>query len=401
MALTTPTTKSISDNIVAQIESTTSQTVPLLPKSFIRVLSRALAGVFIILYKFAGFNFLQQFVSTASDKPVTINGVTVTPLTEWGNLVGVGAPVAASQAQLSVTVTVLQQVGVLPSNSQLIGSKNGVVYITTADVTLDAATKLVTVRAVSDQAGGDGSGEIGNLVVADKLAFANPLPNVDREVTVDSVVLNGVEAESTESYRQRIINRFSSRPQGGAPADYQAWGTSVAGVQNIYPYKDPVDPGVVQVYIEATTAYEPDGLADAGLIASVLTAINLDVGGIASRRQVGALVEGYSITRVSFDLVVYDLTSPNSLAALQTNLTNALQSYFLEREPYIAGLSTGTVAKDVITTNDLIAVIQPIVAADGGSYSNITFEITGAGSTITVYSLDIGEKAKANSVSYN
>lgn len=82
MSLTTPTTKEISDNIVAQLEATLNQTIPLLPKAFIRVLAKALAGVFILLYKYAGFMLLQLFVRTASMGSTEVNGVSVTPLLE-------------------------------------------------------------------------------------------------------------------------------------------------------------------------------------------------------------------------------------------------------------------------------------------------------------------------------
>ena len=90
MSLQTPTTAEISANIIAQLETTLNQTIPLLPKSFLRVLSKTLGAVFILLYKYGGFIFLQQFVATASIKETIINGVTVKPLVEWGRLIGIG-----------------------------------------------------------------------------------------------------------------------------------------------------------------------------------------------------------------------------------------------------------------------------------------------------------------------
>jgi uncharacterized phage protein gp47/JayE len=80
MSLQTPTTKELSDNLIAQIELSINQSIPLLPKSFIRVLAKATAGVFILLYKYGGFIFLQMFVSTASNEDTVINGIPVNPL---------------------------------------------------------------------------------------------------------------------------------------------------------------------------------------------------------------------------------------------------------------------------------------------------------------------------------
>ena len=77
MSINTPTTAEINAQIIAQLEASLNQTIPLLPKSFNRVLAKALAGVFIIIYKYAGFIALQQFVATATIEETTINGVTV------------------------------------------------------------------------------------------------------------------------------------------------------------------------------------------------------------------------------------------------------------------------------------------------------------------------------------
>src|SRR5688572_33403714 len=87
MALVTPTTAQVAANLIAQLEAALSQTIPLLPKAFTRVLAKTLSGVFIVLYKYAGFNLLQQFVVTASFEETEVNGTLIRPLVEWGRLV--------------------------------------------------------------------------------------------------------------------------------------------------------------------------------------------------------------------------------------------------------------------------------------------------------------------------
>ena len=115
MSLDTPTTAEINAMIIAQLEAELGQTVPFLPKAFERVLAKVLAGVFILLYKYAGFMFLQIFVETASNQNTTVLGQTINPLAFWGRLIGVGDPVAATKAELSLTVTVTNQTGSLLS----------------------------------------------------------------------------------------------------------------------------------------------------------------------------------------------------------------------------------------------------------------------------------------------
>ncbi len=395
MSLQTPTTKEISDNIIAQLEASLNQTIPLLPKSFLRVLAKALAGVFVLLYKYGGFMFLQIFVQTASSKETTVNGVVLTPLTEWGQLIGVGDPVPATNAELLIDITVETQTGVLPSGTQLVSTDNGVTYITIGAVTLNAAVVQATVRAASDQAGGGGAGAIGNLEPGAIISFANPLANVARNATVVTQTVTGANAESTEVYRQRVIDRFQKRPQGGAYADYEIWGEEVAGIINVYPYTSDC-PGQVDVYAEATveSSGDPDGIPTAAQLQAVLDSIELDQNGLASRRPANALANTFPITRVPFVITVLALTVDNP-AQVQADIEQAVTEYFLQRAPYIIGLSIPP-RLDRITRTGVDGVIDDIVSAAGGIFGGST--ISQNGIQTDAYTLGIGEKAKAESV---
>jgi len=397
MSLTTPTTKEINDNIIAQLEASLNQTIPLLPKAFLRVLAKALAGVFILLYKYGGFIFLQIFVRTASGKDTTVNGVVVNPLKFWGRLIGIGDPTPATNAELLIDITVTNQTGTLPSGTQLVNSDNGVTYITIGAVALDAATVQATIRAVSDQAGGGGAGAIGNLDPGAIVTFANPLANVDRNAVVDSQVVTGADAETTEAYRQRIIDRFQKRPQGGAYADYEQWGEEAAGIINVYPYTG--DPGQVNVYSEATveSSGSPDGIPTAAQLQAVLDLINFDSNGLASRRNANAFVNSFPITRTGFDVTVTGISGVDDLAQVQTDVTAAVTEYFLSVEPFIAGLSVPP-RNDQLTRTRVSAIVEDIVTAAGGTFTSAIFNTTGTPGSLSAYVLGEGEKAKASNV---
>ncbi len=392
MALATPTTQQIAANIVAQLESALSQTIPLLPKAFSRVLAKVLAGVYVVLYKYAGYSLLQQFVATASFEPTEVNGKIIRPLVEWGRLVGVGDPFAATQAELDVEVTVLSQTGSLPGGSQLLYAPTGVVYQTTAAVPLDAATVSVTIRATSDQAGGDGSGEIGNLQVGQELQFASPLPQVATNVDVTTVSVVGAEAELEEAYRARVLRRFQRRPQGGAYADYEDWGTGVAGVRNVFPYTG--NPGEVDVYVEAVAG--PDGIPNQSQLDAVLASIEFDPDespsptGKANRRPANAAVNVLPITRTGFDVDITGLTADDPatvLAALEQGVDEFLRS----RQPFIVGLSA-LPRLDRITQGAVAGVIQEIAEANAATVASVT--VSRLGNTIVEYTLARGELAK-------
>lgn len=398
MSLETPTTKEISDNIVAQLEAEFNQTIPLLPKSFLRVLAKVLAGVFVILWKYGGFTFQQIFVRTASASPTVINGITITPLTEWGRLVGAGDPIAATRAELVVDVTVLTLGGTLASGAQLVGADNGVTYLSIGAVLLDASTVQVAIRAASDQAGGGGVGTVGNLGAGAVVSFANPLANVARDTVVDSQATTGADAEAVEVYRQRILDRFQKRPQGGAYADYELWGEEVAGITNVYPYTSS-NPGQVDVYVQATEASsgDPQGVPTNAQLVAVLAAINLDSNGLATRRPATALANTFEIIPVEFTVAVAGLTVDNP-GQVQTDITEAVEEYFDGRAPFIDGLSI-LPRLDRITGSGVSGVVDDIVSAAGGVFTSATIDLVGTG-TVTLYALGEGEISYVSAVTF-
>jgi uncharacterized phage protein gp47/JayE len=385
VSLATPTTAQISANIISQIQAKIGQTVPFLPKAFINVLAAVLAGIFILLWKYAGANWLNMFVAYASDQPTTINGQTIVPLVELGRLLGVGDPEPATQAQLAVQVTVTHMTGSLSAGQAAINSSTGVIYNVVADVLLNALTVTAIIQAVSDQSGGDGSGAIGNMQPGDIVAFANPLPNVSTNATVLSQVVTGADAEPTPLYRSKILRHRQNPPQGGAYADYQGWALSAPGIINAYPYAGP--PGQVLVYCEADTVSSgsPDGIPTSPQLAGALAAINVDVAGLATRRPVNAAVTTLPITRTGFALTVTGLlpdTTPTRNA-----IRDGVDEYLRTREPFIDGLSAFP-RTNRISNAAVSGVVQTIVESAGATVTSITLTPGPA------YDLGNGEKAK-------
>lgn len=399
MSLEAPKISEINNTIIAQLEATLGQTIPLLPKSFTRVLSKTLAALYVILYKYGGFIFLQMFVKTASNDDTEINGKLINPLVEWGRLIGTGDPVSATQAELLVEITVLTQVGSILSGTQLINNSNGVTYITIGSVLLNSATVQATIRAVSDQQGGGGAGAIGNLEVGNVVSFVTPISNVATDTTVVSQTVTGANAESTDVYRQRVIDRFQKRPQGGAYSDYELWGEEVAGIINVYPYTG--DPGQVNIYSEATveSSGSADGIPTTAQLTAVLDNINLDGGGIATRRNANTFVNSLPISRLSFDVEVSGIQGVDDLAQVQSDITAALTEYFASIEPFIPGLSVPP-KNDQMTKTKISAIVEDIVTAAGGTFSDAIFQQTGIPVDLANFNAGEGEKAKINLLTF-
>lgn len=397
MAPPIPTTQELKDTIVNQITSSINQTIPLLPKAFIRVLAKALAAIFIILYKYSSFIFLQIFVATASFKETTVNGQKVIPLVEWGRLIGVGDPTPATKAELLIDITVINQTGSLPAGTQLVSTLNGITYLLKADVPLTAALVQGTIKAASDQARTGGAGAQGNLSPGDVVSFVQPQSDVAQDAVVDSQTVTGADGETEENYRNRVVERFSNRPQGGALLDYVFWGTEVSGILNVYPYTG--DPGEVDVYAEAVaTDTNPDGIPTPAQLDEVRQAIELDEDGLATRRPAGSFVNVFPITRVGFNVVVVGLTG-DDLPQLQSDIDDALTDYFYDREPFIDGV-TILPRKDQVTVNNISSIVDDYASAANGSFTDVTLQKVGDVITITGYILAQGEKAKLSSLTY-
>lgn len=398
MALDTPTTKEVQDQILGQIEAAINQTVPLLSKAFNRIIAKALGAVFMILYKYGGFQFLQIFVAHATIDETLINGVLVSPLKEWGRLIGIGDPVPGTQAELLIEITVETQTGSLAAGTQSTSNKNGYIYITKTSIALDAATKQVEIIAINDPDKKGGVGAAGNLDPGDTVSFVNPVDNVARDTVVISQVVTGADEESVEAYRQRIITRFQQRPQGGAYADYVIWGTEVSGIINIYPYAGL--PGEVDVYVEATpeSSGNPDGIPTQAQLDAVDTSIQFDEDGIARRRPVTAFVNVYPITRTGFTITVLNLIADN-LIQTQEDIENALDDFFAQRAPFIDGLTTPP-RTDLIDINSLTGVVDDFATAQNGFFDSVSFVVTGSVIDLTKYVLSEGEKAKVDIINF-
>lgn len=390
MSLNTPTTAELRDNIVSQLEASLAQTIPLLPKAFMRVLASVLAGVFIVIYKYGGWIFMQLFVSTAQMATSTVNGKGMSPLKEWGRLVGVGDPSAATTAELIVDVAVTNQAGSLPAFTQMINTSTGVVYLTVVEVLLNAASVPVNIRAASDSTNTGGIGVQGNMAVGEEVAFVSPVAGVDSPAFVASQVTTAADAETDEHYRQRILDRFQKQPQGGAYADYEQWGEEAAGVENIYPYTG--EAGEVNVYVESST--EPDGIPTPAQLAGVAALIELDENGLATRRPAGAFVNTLPITRPSYEVIITDLIVDDE-AQVKSDIEQGLIDYFLSRDPYIVGVSVPP-RVDRIAHSSVAAVVDSITTAAGGVFASVA--LTKGGVPMSVYVLGEGEKAKLDYV---
>ena len=87
----------------------------------------------------------------------------------------------------------------------------------------------------------------------------------------------------------------------------------------------------------------------------------------------------------------------DDLVGVRAQIEQAINDYFKSRDPFIDGLSV-PLRRDRITRSALGGVVDDIVSASGGIFSSVI--VSQSGLNVELYSLGIGEKAKAATVTF-
>lgn len=394
MAYKNKTIEEVQKLLIRSFEHEFNRRLRILPKSFIKILCKVFAGVFIVVYKLVGWYFLQMFPETADWKEVTILGVRLRPLVKLGVLFGVGEPLAGVQWRGIITIDVLTQGSVLYSGTQLKNSVTGKLYITTETKTLLKSKEAVPVVCTE-------IGTAGNLEQNDTLNFVNPYGFIKTEAVVLDVARVGLDNELESSYRNRVINRFRLQPQGGALADYRIWASEVPGVLNVYPYNDKEQPGGVLLYVSGIPDVYADRIPNNGLLKKVGEVCTYDPEtGKATRKPLTAMLDpkndgSYSnvkpITVAVFDIVITGIAGAIPADFAQV-VKPALRNYFSDRDLYIRGLSDDNNRTNVISKNHVITVVNQMAVSVKAVFE--TAEMRKNGKVVSLYTLDNGELAK-------
>lgn len=208
MSWTTPTIETLRKQVRDFVTAATGVGA-LIPNSPMRILADALAAMASLVLQYIDWLSRQLLPDTAE--------------AEWlarhANIWLPGGPKQATYAtgQVAFTGTVGS---VVPAGTQL--SAGSVAYATTAEITLGSTPTSAPVTAQS-------GGASGNLDTGSTLSLTTAITGVDGTATVVSMT-GGINAESDDDLRVRVLNRIRQPPMGGDANDYVAWALSVPGV---------------------------------------------------------------------------------------------------------------------------------------------------------------------------
>jgi uncharacterized phage protein gp47/JayE len=158
-------------------------------------------------------------------------------------LVNADGTTGRKQATLATgTVTATGTVGSIVPAGALIGGTGSAAlatYQVTAQETIGSGATSVPLTALN-------AGTIGNLNSGDTLGFLVPPVGVDGSVTVVTMD-GGVDTETDNELRARILQRIQQPPMGGDQADYEAWALAVPGVTRAWASPNEMGIGTVTV----------------------------------------------------------------------------------------------------------------------------------------------------------
>ncbi len=182
----------------------------ILRRSIIMSFISAMAGVSHLILGYLEYFSKQLFPFYADDEF----------LLKWSQFYGVDR-VQASFAELNITFTGID--GKVIPQGTLLQNDNGDEYVTTTEGTVISATSIV--ECVASLAG-----EAYNLQVGDAMSLVSPISGVESEGVVESVLIEGEDAQSDDLLRERLLDHVQAPPAGGNANDYIQWALEIPGV---------------------------------------------------------------------------------------------------------------------------------------------------------------------------
>lgn len=304
MAFARPTLSELIDRAKTDLEGRLNDGAAVLRRAALAVFARVIGGMSHLMHGHLDYNYKQAFPDTADDANTL----------RWAALYGVDRKTAEfSEGNYTFTGTNGTSV---PALTQ-IQRADGIVYETQVSGTISGGVLTVAVVSLT-------AGENGDAISGTTMNLVAPLTGVDSQGTVAAGGLTGgVDEETIESVKARLLDRIRQPPLGGSENDYRNWALEVAGVTRAWVYPLNQGPGTVGV---SFVRDDDVGslIPDAGEVADVQAYID-------SLRPVTANVTVFAPVASPLDFTI-EITpdTPEIRAAIQTELEDLIKR---EAEP--------------------------------------------------------------------
>jgi hypothetical protein len=371
-----PTFTELYQSILTDLKNKLSITY-IIGKVVVNAFAAVQAAKLKILYIAASNIYKNIFVDTAD--PERLGG----SLERYG-LVKLGRqpnPAVAGEYKMSVTGVIGAVIPANTSFKSLEGALNpDKLFVIDSDYTFTSTSGIINIRALD-------LGANSALNAGDELQVTAPIADVESYGFITEVVVIATNEESSENYRQAIINSYQLEAQGGAKTDYKLWAQDATGVRDVYPYAKSGYAGEINLWVEATVEDSTDGKGtpSSALLSDVEDVINFDPDASRPIYERGRLPLGvFDVHYLPINLLAVDVYIENlSDITLINSIEIALINFIYDVRPYIAGAENpNNEQKDRLYLSDIINVIRDVI---GSSNTFTSVEMTVDGSLETIY----------------
>lgn len=202
-----------------------------LRRSDAQVLARTLSGTAYGLYGYLDW-IAEQILPDKADEE-TLERIAALRLNRPRN--------AAQPAEGSVSFSAAA--GAVLDVDVVLQAGDGRMYRVTTGVTTVAGGNTTTIEAVT-------AGALGNADAGLQLTLVQPVAGVTNAFAVIAPGLSGgIEKESIESLRARVIRSYRVIPHGGSEDDYETWALEFPGVTRAWCRGNYLGPGTVGLFV--------------------------------------------------------------------------------------------------------------------------------------------------------
>jgi uncharacterized phage protein gp47/JayE len=256
-------------------------------------------------------------------------------------------------------------------------------YILENEYTLTGTDDIITVRSIGG--GLDYFQDNGN-----NLTITEPVIGVDKTVVINkdgagSLFQDPVDAETTQEFRNAVLNAIQLEPQGGSKSDYRIWASDAAGVRFVYPYVKDGDGGTMQIFVESSGN---GGVPSQDILNEVEEVINFDPDETKptaqrARRPAQANLEVVPIDPIDVEINITGLidSSTDIREAIELNLIAFLNNI----RPFVDGADLLRNKNDILFVARLQGVVTDVLDADN-FFNDFSMLIDGVTQTSFIFS---------------
>lgn len=392
MAVQIPTFNQLYTDIIAQLESELSITIPLFGKNFLRALAVVQAAKLKLIYLAIANVQKNIFVDTADSESV---GGT---LERFGRVKLGRSPFSAQPGSYEITVTgeigaVIPAFTTFKSNDDA-SSPNKIFQLDSQHV-MTSTSETIIVRALE-------GGLDSKLSIGDGLTSTAPIIDVDSLGTVASETIAPLSAETLEDYRQKAIDAFQLEPQGGAATDFRLWSADAQGVAAVYPYTKQGFAGEINLFVEATISDSIDGKGTPSnaILTDVENVVEFDPDTTKplterGRRPIGVFnIDFIPVTILEIDITIQGFQ--NLTPEKQTAIDNAISDFISGVRPFVDAADILANKNDIISNNKLTFVI--LEAEQTAIWTGIELKVNN--SVVPSWTFENGDIPHLNSINY-